>query len=332
MLDEEYEGLNRLLGALAESVASRIHLDESSSLEVASIPGSAPAEWGEKTTSVQVDTLPRGVPLRVVARGVLGNFLPAASVVVLPLVAVSYLFSASDPTWKIIPLSSLFLSTLGFGLGLGALSPWLYPHSNPDGRLSEVAGFLSPFAWMILAAGLKTWQPPLFPGMNLAVGLVPGMGLAVLAYAPWLRRSSRIAPTSPPGRWAKLRAVFFTGGLGSVTLGAAFFLSILPRLPAAAPQKAVLFMLGLGASFGFVVGGAFAILLAIVYRHHAVQDLRAWKVGLWGAFAAVLAPSIWAIQWPPIFDLRWVLLTWILPGFLMGYGAVKLAQQSGQTD
>ena len=54
MSDVDYEGLDRLLGALGESVASRVHLDETALSEPSSIPETPPATWRETATSVQV--------------------------------------------------------------------------------------------------------------------------------------------------------------------------------------------------------------------------------------------------------------------------------------
>ena len=80
MSDVDYEGLDRLLGALAERLASRVHLDETALSESSSIPETLPVTWRDTATAVQVDTLPRGVALKTVVRGVLGHFLPAAAV------------------------------------------------------------------------------------------------------------------------------------------------------------------------------------------------------------------------------------------------------------
>jgi hypothetical protein len=58
-----------------------------------------------------------------------------------------------------------------------------------------------------------------------------------------------------------------------------------------------------------------------------------------GAAAAVIPPLIIVIQrnsegpFPhPLVELMLVLVVWNLPGFLMGYGAVKLAQRSRPTE
>ncbi len=344
MPDVDYEGLDRLLGALSESVASRVHLGETALSEASSVPETLPDAWRDTATSVQVDTLPRGVALRTVVRGVLGHFLPAAAVVIAPLALLSFLANPFEYALNLKMLSLLFLPTLGFALGLGALSPWLYPHSNPDGRRSEVAGFLSLFTCLPLGTGVGWlirslgeipglgWLLPLLtsrPG-GFVVGLVgSGMALAVLAYAPWLRRTSRIALASPPGRWAKVRAISVTGGLGAVAFGSAQLINQLSHgLPTGITLwPGLLFPLAYGGSFGFLVGAAFAIALAFVYRRYAVEELRAWKVGLWAAAAAALPTLVIRIQGAP-FALLSVLILWILPGFLMGYATLKLAQRS----
>ncbi|MGD2124092.1 MAG: hypothetical protein PVJ76_20245 [Gemmatimonadota bacterium] len=95
--DVDYEGLDRLLGALAEGVASRVRVDETALSGSSEIPETLPAAWRETATSVQVDTLPRGVPIRIVVRGVVGHFLPAQSVVVVPLVIITFLFRNPGP-------------------------------------------------------------------------------------------------------------------------------------------------------------------------------------------------------------------------------------------
>lgn len=359
MSDVDYEGLDRLLGALGESVASRVHLDETALSDSSSIPEALPAAWRDTATAVQVDTLPRGVPLRTVFRGVLGHFFPAAAVVMVPLVIVVFLFNPFDYAQMLPGLGGLLMSTLGFGLGLGALSPWLYPHSNPDGRRSEVAGFVSPFAWLPVGFGLAglfqlpvaipgmAWLIPLlnampFWGGFLLTGLISGLILAVVAYAPWLRRTSNIAPASPPRRWAKLRATAVTGGLGAVMFGSAMVIRpLFPPLPTGiALWPGLLFNLAFGASFGFLIGVAFAMALAVVYRRYTVEELRAWKVGLWAAAAAAIPPLVIVIQRAPgqpdmphpLVELMSVLFAWNLPGFLMGYFAVKLAQRSRPTE
>ncbi len=354
--DVDYEGLDRLLGALAEGVASRVHVDKTALSGSSEIPETLPAAWQNTTTAVQVDTLPRGVALRTVSRGVLGHFLPAASVVVVPLALLTFLVNPFDYALNLRVLGLLFLPTLGFGLGLGALSRWLYPHSNPDGRRSEVAGFISPFACIPLAMGLGWlifflgsipgfgWLLPLLTTRpwGFVVGtMFSGMALAVLTYAPWLRRTSRIAPVSPPGRWRKLRATAVTGGLGAVFFGSSMVIRhlIYPLPTEVALWPGLIYDFAFGASFGFLVGIALAIALAVVYRRHAVEELRAWKVGLWAAAAAVIPPLVIRIQRAPgqpgmphpLVELMWVFIVWILPGFLMGYATVKLAQGSRPT-
>ena len=113
--------------------------------------------------------------------------------------------------------------------------------------------------------------------------------------------------------------------------------TLLPPLPTGiALWPGLLYNLAFGASFGFLVGVAFAIALAVVFRRYAVEELRAWKVGLWAAAAAALPSLIIVISRAPgqpdmphpLVELMWVLVLWILPGFLMGYAAVKLAQRA----
>jgi hypothetical protein len=343
MPNVEYEGLDRLLGALGESIGRRVHLDEAALSQASSIPETLPDSWRDTATGVQVDTLSRGVPLKTVARGVLGHFLPAAAVVIAPLALVTFLANPLEYLLNLKVLGLLALTTLGFAVGLGALSPWLYPHSNPDGKRSEIAGFLSPLPWLVLGIALDQWPLPEVLASNLIVEsvvgsvvlLTPGMALAVLAYAPWLRRTSRIAPVSPPGRWRKLRAIVVTGGLGAGLFGITHvLLALRGSLSRGIVWEGVLWMLAFGASFGFLVGVAFALALAVVYRRYSVEELRAWKVGLWAAAAAALPPLVIVFQRAPgqtelphpLIELLWVLVLWNLPGFLMGYAAVKSAQ------
>jgi len=353
----DYEGLDRLLGALGESVASRVHLDETALSEPGSIPETLPDAWRDTPTAVQVDTLPRGVALRTVVRGALGSFFPAAAVVIAPLALLTFVANPVDYASNLQALSLLFLPTLGFGLGLGALSPWLYPHSNPDGRRSEVAGFLSLFAcillawgwgWVILLLGSIPglgWMLPVLTSRTggwIVVGLFSGMALAVLTYAPWLRRTSRIAPVSPPGCWRKLRAIMVTGGVGAALFGAFHVVWFLPPGLAAGriDGDGVFSILAIASSFGFLAGVAFAIALAVVYRRHALEELRAWKAGLWGALGAAIPPLVIHLSRPPghpnvplpLAEFLTALIIWNLPGFLMGYAAVKLAQGSHSTE
>jgi hypothetical protein len=355
--DVDYEGLDRLLGALAEGVASRVHVDETALSGSSEIPETLPAAWRQTATSVQADTLPRGVPIRTVVRGVVGHFLPAQSVVAVPLLIFVFIVNSFDYALFLTPLLVWFLITLGFGLGLGALSPLLYPHSNPDGRRSEVAGFISLFAcfpigwglaWLIHLLGSIPgfgWLLPLVTSGRLGESVVlvlSGMALAVLTYAPWLRRTSRIAPVSPPGRWRKPRAIMVTGGVGAALFGAFHVVWFLPPGLAAGRIDGVglYYILAIASSFGFLAGVAFAIALAVVYRRYAVEELRAWRAGLWGALAAAIPPLVIHLSRPtghpnvppPLAEFLTALIIWNLPGFLMGYAAVKLAQRSGPTE
>jgi hypothetical protein len=98
----------------------------------------------------------------------------------------------------------------------------------------------------------------------------------------------------------------------------------------------VFYILSVASSFGFLVGVAFAIALAVVYRRYALEELRAWKAGLWGAFAAAIPPLVIYFERAPghpgnphpLAELLTALIIWNLPGFLMGYVVVKLAQGS----
>ena len=336
MSDVDFEGLDRLLGALAESVASRVDLDEHALSVSSSSAEALPAEWRDVAAAVQVDSLPRGVPLRTVVRGALGRFFPAAVTVVAPLALLVFLANPVDYAVNLQVLGPLVLTTLGFALGLGALSPWLYPHSNPDGRRSEVAGFVSPLPWLLVMIGLSNRWIPHVPGIEWVVPMATGISLAVIANAPWLRRTSRIAPASPHGRWAKLRAIGFSGGVGASLFGAAHLVWFLPPGLAAGRMEwdVVFIILSIASSFGFLAGVSFAIALAVVYRRHALEELRAWKAGLWGALAAAIPPLVIHFSRAPgaIFDplayFLTALIIWNLPGFLMGYAMVKLAQAS----
>ncbi len=130
-------------------------------------------------------------------------------------------------------------------------------------------------------------------------------------------------------RWAKVRAVAVTGGLGAVVFGSGMVIrTFLPPFPTgSALWPGLLYNLAFGASSGFLVGAALALALAVVFRRYAVEELRAWKVGLWAAAAAALPTLVIRIQGAP-FALLSVLILWILPGFLMGYATLKLAQRS----
>jgi hypothetical protein len=168
-----------------------------------------------------------------------------------------------------------------------------------------------------------------------------GLSVAVVAFAPWLRRTSRIAPASPHGRWAKLRAATSTGVLGAAVFGSvtAPINAVLIHLvinPAGSPNWSEFFWFNVPSSveFGFAIGAALAVALAVVYRRHGVEELKPWKVGLWGAAAAalptVLTGSILGgtILAPTWFLLVVLFVDRLLPGFLMAFAMVKLAQRS----
>jgi hypothetical protein len=261
--------------------------------------------------------------------------------VLVPLFALLVLLNPNEDA-NFLALAVIFLSTAGFALGLGIMSRWLYPHSNPDGHRSDVAGLASPFIALLAASGLF-WLMPALGAMTYWVApLLSGLSVAVVAFAPWLRRTSRIAPASPHGRWAKLRAAASTGVLGAAVFGSVTgpINAVLIHLvinPEGSPNWSEFFWFNVVSSvtFGFAIGAALALALAVVYRRHGVEELNAWKVGLWGAAAAALPTMLTGsilggrILATPGFLLLILFVDRLLPGFLMAYAMVRLAQRSG---
>jgi hypothetical protein len=329
----DYEALGRLLGALSESVADRMPATGTLMVAPTSIR-EAVVDARRQPAPVSVTALPRGVPVAVVLRAALSHFLPSAAAVAVPLYLLFQLGFWFDFVTNLRVFEVLSWSTAGFALGLLAMSRWLYPHSHPDGQRSDVAGLVSPVIGVFAAFG--------FPSLVPAVGGVPhwlppllsGAVIAVVTYAPWLRRTSRIASAS--GRhWVKLHAAVRTGGLVAAVFA---YLSIVePSSLASLPfPTAFAVHVAFRSSFGFIIGTAFAVALGVVYRRHALEDLKAWKAGLCAAAATLIPWLVMSIvtHTPPTISLGdWLTVQFprrLLPGFLIGYGMVKLAQRSAR--
>ena len=340
----DLEPLDRLLAALGQGVAHRVLARTRERPQALTASEAVRAAWRNPAVPVQVATLPRGVPLDVVLRAVLRHFLPGAAAVVLPLFTLLLLLNPFDWMTNVpVLLGVLGLATAGFGLGLGALSHWLFPHSNPDGQRSDVAGLASPFVTLAAGGGLFRLIGPLSTAAEFvaiwSVAALSGFALALVSYAPWLKPTSRIAQASPVKRWAMLRATVSMGAAGSGTFGLAY-LALAVWDGFRAGHWGMAGPLTQGVINGFLIGVLFAVVLWWVHRRESVDQLRAVRVGLLGALAAAL-PAValvtlraffWDIdpQLPhPMAEVVRAFFALCIPGFLLAYWAVRLAQTSG---
>lgn len=345
----DYEALDRVLVALGEGVADRMSTPLPMRSKALTLRQAVRAALLEPADTVEDTTLPRGVPLEVAIRGTLRHFLPGATAVVLPAFALSLLLSPFERATALPALGVLMSATTGFGGTLLALRRWLFPHANPDGHKSDVAGIAAPFATLAVGVSLYALIGPLAGAtellMFLGVAFASGGIAAAVAYSPWLRATPRVGRPTPLHRWNKLRATVVTGLAGAGVFGAATvvqgaFLMAVGGFPP--PGMSLLEVLPIvlwqGGSTGFLIGIVFAFLLAALYARVAVDRLHAWRVGLLGALGGVVPYWTWVglrvlSDQTPLFDdpvttIARVSLTWAVPGFVLAYGSVKLAQRS----
>ena len=81
------------------------------------------------------------------------------------------------------------------------------------------------------------------------------------------------------------------------------------------------------ASMGFIMGGAFAVVLVLTERHRRLEDLSLRRVALWGALAGIVFPGIATLMWRPQFEMVGWLIVPILSAGLAS-GSVALAKRA----
>lgn len=348
----DYEVLDRVLVALGEGVADRMSAPAPSRSRALTIRQAVRAALLEPPDPVDETTLPRGVSLEVALRGTLRHFLPGATAVVLTAFALSLLLNPFERGTTLPALGVLLSATSGFGAMLLGLRRRLFPHANPDGHASDVAGIAAPLATFGLGMGLYALAGPL-AGVNellMMFGLAFASGgvAAAVTYAPWLIPTLRVGRPSPLNRWSKLRATVATGVAGAGVFSAATVLQGALLMVAGSfppPGMGLLEVLPIvlwqGGSTGFLIGMVFAVLLAALYARVAVERLHAWRVGLLGALGGAVPYWTWVgmrlLSGTPLFDdplttIARVSLTWAVPGFVLACGSVKLAQRSARGD
>ena len=125
----------------------------------------------------------RGIPMKDIATGALGRFLPGALTTMVG-AALILEFSVSGPVLGVVGgfLGIAATLTAGFGLGLFGLRRWLYPDANVSGRRSFIAGLMAPFALFIGATGAQSWNVLLLPVLLILVGMILALGM----YFAWL--------------------------------------------------------------------------------------------------------------------------------------------------
>lgn len=125
----------------------------------------------------------RGVPAEVVARGLVGRFIPASAGIMTAMALIPIL---SEPRRTGIVLSIMTMETasviVGYGAALAVMRRWLYPDAGIDGRRSVVAGLFSPLALGIASLFFQGRGEMIVPTSILA-----GAGMALVLYFPWLR-------------------------------------------------------------------------------------------------------------------------------------------------
>lgn len=138
----------------------------------------------------------RGVPAEVVARGLVGRFIPASVGIMSAFALIPIL---AEPRRAGIVLSIMAMQTasiiVGYGATLAVLRRWLYPDAGIDGRRSVVAGLFSPLALGIVSVFTQGAQRPL----QMSASLVAGAAMAVVLYFPWLRPTPGKTALTTPG-------------------------------------------------------------------------------------------------------------------------------------
>lgn len=343
----DYEGLNRLLGALGGAVAGR---SQARQLDVGEAPltHAIRAATLEPARPIRVPGTVRGLRLEVALRAALQHFLPGATAVVLPLLLLALLIDPFDRSMVLPGLALLMSGAAGFGGTLLAMRSSLYVHANPDGARSDIAGL--GVALTSVGAGLgvvaAVEEVTASTILLLAVGIPFALGIvfALVVFRPWLTPAGRVGRPTPVGRWRKLRAAVLTGVAGSAVFSAgtalqAVFLMASGHFPppGVTLSEALPIVLAQSGTTGFLIGTVFALLLAALYARAPVEGLRPWRVGLVGAVGAMLPYWVWLgmrtagpaeILDDPLTTIARISLTWAVPGFVLAFGSVRLAQRS----
>lgn len=125
----------------------------------------------------------RGVPAEVVARGLIGRFIPASVGIMSALALIPIL---TEPRRAGIVLSLMTMETacviVGYGATLSVMRRWLYPDADINGRRSVIAGLFSPLTLGIASLFLQGRGEMIAPASILA-----GAGMAVVLFFPWLQ-------------------------------------------------------------------------------------------------------------------------------------------------
>ena len=337
----DFRSLDVVLGAIGQGIAQRIEAQQ----QAGALRAAPVASDSRVTCPLETGSLRRGISLEVVTRATVRHFLPgAAAIVFVPIV----LLRLMDPyDWITVagPVGVLLSVTVGFGLSLGALSRWLYPHANPAGRLSDVSGLIAPIVTLFVGLGLSSFIAPL-PSLSeylaiFVVAMVSAAATALAVFLPWLRPTRRVGRLSSPHRWIAFRATVATGFVGAGVFGIARLLRVAYLTVAEGwrPWRnswQVFTEVALGGFFtGFVIGIVFATAVRVLYRRSSAEQLNPLKVGLWGATLGTL--PLLGYVWPwitggaqgpidPIGALLATVVSWSLPSFLLVFGAVLIAK------
>jgi len=79
------------------------------------------------------------------------------------------------------------------------------------------------------------------------------------------------------------------------------------------------------ATFGFIMGGAFAGILSMTERHRKLEDLSFRRVALWGSFGGLALLGVVSLVYGPPNLVSWLVITFLSAGFASG--SVALAQR-----
>ena len=162
--------------------------------------------------TAETDLVPyrRGVSLREVAKGVLARFLPGSLITMAGLATFFGVSIADDVLLAVGGFLGLAGAlTVGFGLGLLGLRPWLYPDAKLSGHRSFVAGLMSPLALFIAATAGRGWTMTQLPVLLILVGVIMALGMffAWLTPTPEAMRGDGFEPDA-------LNPLRELGGLG----------------------------------------------------------------------------------------------------------------------
>jgi len=131
-----------------------------------------------------------GIEQREIVTATLTRFMPASILSAVGLVVGSTVWSGSTIPEEIVflPLMVVFLMA-GFGVSLEVLRRFLHPDADVSGRRSVIAGVLSPFAYVLVAASVSQFsniRGAMVAAVSMGALALVGAALPVIMFFPWL--------------------------------------------------------------------------------------------------------------------------------------------------